>query len=308
MMCSLRSGIARKRIPRPWAVAKAVVLIVAACLFSGCIEDTMLISVKPDGSGTIEETVLIGNAFFEMMQDMGKNMNEEGKDKDNAGQAPAGDSAKKDTAVVADMIEKAKKNAGDFGETVRFVSAKPAKTASASGYTAVYAFEDISKVMLNQNPGKKTPGEGKSKDKGAGSKDAAKNDTIKFAFTKGTPTRLAVHMPPPKPADKDEKAGQKPQGADDPNALEMMKVIFKDMKVSIVLNVEGDIVNTNATYRSGRKVTLIDMDFGKLINDLELLKKINKEQPESLEEIKKMVKGIDGLKLEFTNPVIIDFK
>ncbi len=307
-MCSLRSGIVRKRMPGPRAVAKVAVLIVAACLFSGCIEDNMLISVKPDGSGTIEETVLVGNAFVEMMQGMGKNMNEEGKDKDDAGQVRAGDTAKKDTAAAADMMEKAKNNAGEFGEGVRFISAKPAKTATASGYTAVYAFEDISKVMLNQNPGKKTPGEDKSKDKGANGKDAAKNDTIKFAFTKGTPTRLTVHMPPPKPADKDEKAGQKQQGADDPNALEMMKVIFKDMKVSIALNVEGDIVNTNATYQSGRKVTLIDMDFGKLINDLELLKKINKAQPESLEEMKKMVKGIEGLKLEFTNPVIIDFK
>jgi len=50
------------------------------------------------------------------------------------------------------------------------------------------------------------------------------------------------------------------------------------------------------------------LDFGKLICDPELLKKINKEQPQSVEEMKKMVKGNEGLKMEFTNPVIIDFK
>jgi hypothetical protein len=67
-------------------------------------------------------------------------------------------------------------------------------------------------------------------------------------------------------------------------------------------------VKSNATYRFGRTVTLIDMDFGKVIIDPELLKKINKEQPQSVEEMKKMVKRIEGLKMEFTNPVIIDFK
>ena len=67
-------------------------------------------------------------------------------------------------------------------------------------------------------------------------------------------------------------------------------------------------VKSNATYRFGRTVTLIDMDLGKLISDPELLKKINKEQPQSVEEMKKMVKRIEGLKMEFTNPVIIDFK
>ena len=119
-------------------------------------------------------------------------------------------------------------------------------------------------------------------------------------------------MPPPKEAKKDkketapEKAKTKP--SDDPQAIEMMKAIFKDMRVSIVLNVEGDIVDTNATHRSGRKITLIDMDFGKLLGDIELLKKINEEKPESIEEVKKMVKGIEGLKLEFNSPVTIDFK
>lgn len=41
------------------------------------------------------------------------------------------------------------------------------------------------------------------------------------------------------------------------------------------------------------------MDFGKLISDPELLKKIKKEQPQSVEEMRKMVKGIEGLKVKF---------
>ncbi len=296
----------RKKVLRFGAALKIAVAVFAVCLFSGCIQDNMLINVKPDGSGTIEETVLVSNSFIDMMQDMGKEMKEEGKE--GAKQDPAGEE-KKAPDIVAEMMEKAQKNTKDYGEGVTFVSAKRSKTETASGYTAIYSFQDIGKVALNQNPGKKTPGDEGAKDK---DKDASKNDTIRFAFTKGSPARLTVYMPPPKPAKKDEKNAapekEKPQTKDDPNSIEMMKAIFKDMRVSITLNMEGDIVNTNATYRSGRKVTLIDMDFGKLIGDIELLKKINKEQPESIEEMKKMVKDIEGLKLEFNNPVTIDFK
>jgi hypothetical protein len=80
------------------------------------------------------------------------------------------------------------------------------------------------------------------------------------------------------------------------------------MRVSIVLSVDGDIVKSNATHRSGRRITLIEMDFGKLISHAELLKKIDREKPQSLEEMKTALKNIEGIKLEFEDPVIIDFR
>lgn len=291
-----------KRSHRFWMMLRLSAVCAAIFLLSGCIQDNLMLNIKPDGSGTIEETVLMGNAFIEMMQGLTKGAGETGaEDKGKADVAKP----KSDDSVITEMMDKAKANAKDFGEGVKFVSAKPAKTQTASGYTAIYSFDDISKVTLSQNPGKKSPGESKKEDA-----EAAKNDTIKFAFKKGPVSRLSVTMPPPKTEEKKDKkdgAGKKEE-AEDPNALEMMKSMFKDMRVSIVLNMMGDVVSTNATYRTGKQITLIDMDFGKLINDMPLLKKINQAQPQSVEEIKTMVKGIEGLKLEFNNPVTIDFK
>lgn len=287
---------------RFWMAVKLCAVCAAVCLFSGCIQDNTVINIKPDGSGTIEETVLMGNSFIDMMEGMTRGMTE-AKAQDDA--SPK-EKPKSDDSVITEMIDKAKTNAKEFGEGVKFVSANPVKTETASGYTAVYSFNDISRVTLNQNPGKKTPGDPKKE----GADEAAKNDTIKFAFTKGTVSRLSVTMPPPRTEekkDKKEEAAEKEQ-ADDPQALEMLKAMFKDMKVSIVLNMMGDIVNTNATYRTDKKITLIDMDFAKLVNDMPLLKKINQAQPQSVEEVKTMVKGMEGLKLEFTNPVTVDFK
>ncbi len=291
-----------KPFPRFWMMVKLSAVCAAIFFLSGCIQDNMVLNIKPDGSGTIEETVLMGNSFIEMMQGLTKGMSEQGgEDKGKA----EGAKPKSDESVITEMMEKAKTNAKDFGEGVKFVSAKPAKTQTASGYTAVYSFQDISKVTLSQNPGKKSPGESKKEDA-----EAVKNDTIRFAFKKGAVSQLSVMMPPPKTEEKKDRKdeAEKKKEAEDPNALEMMKSMFKDMKVSIVLNMMGDIVNTNATYRTGKRVTLIDMDFGKLVNDMPLLKKINEAQPQSVEEMKAMVKGVEGLKLEFNNPVTIDFK
>lgn len=293
-----------KHSQRFWMALRLSAVCAAICLFSGCIQDNTVINVKSDGSGTIEETVLMGNAFIEMMQGLTKGMGEEGAQDADKSQKQK---PKSEESMINEMMEKAKTNAKEFGEGVKFVSAKPAKTQTASGYTAIYSFSDISKVTLNQNPGKKTPGESKKEEADA---EAAKNDTIRFAFKKGPVSRLSVTMPPPKTDSKKDKKDEaaKKDEADDPQSVEMLKSMFKDMKVSIVLNMVGDVVNTNATYRTGNKITLIDMDFGKLINDIALLKKINKAQPQSVEEVKTMVKGMEGLKLEFTNPVTVDFK
>lgn len=310
MMRRRRCKIGGGRMRPAWLGLRAVLIIAVAFVLSGCIDDTISVTVRPDGSGTIEETILMGNEFIEMMQEMSKSLSEEGKEK--TGQAPARNDAKSRDAVVTGMMEKAKMSAKDFGEGVSLVSVKPARSDSASGYTAVYAFKDIGKVMLNQNPGSKTPlnDKDKEKDRGVGGKDASGKDTIRFVFTKGSPARLSVHMPPPKPADRDEKEETAPKepAKDDPNAIEMMKAIFKGMRVSIVLTVDGDIVKTNATHRSGRKITLIEMDFGRLISHAELLKKIDREKPQSLEEMKTALKNVEGLKLEFEDPVVVDFR
>lgn len=293
---------AAKKPHRFWMTLKLSAVCAAIFILSGCIQDNMVLNIKPDGSGTIEETVLMGNSFIEMMQGLTKGLSEAAEE--DKGKAET-TKPQKDDSFIDEMMEKAKTNAKDYGEGVKFVSAKPAKTKTASGYTAIYSFDDINKVTLNQNPGKKTPGDSKKDDA-----NAAADDNIKFAFKKGPVSRLSVTMPPPKTEgkkDKKEEAKKKDE-AEDPNAVEMMKSMFKDMKVSIVLNMMGDIVSTNATYRTDKKITLIDMDFGKLVGDAALLKKINEAQPQSVEEIKSMVKGIEGLKLEFNNPVTVDFK
>lgn len=287
-----------------------------AVFVSGCIQDTIVIHVKPDGSGTIEETSLLSNSMLDLTESSARSMGGPGKEegvKDNKDMTKS--SSKKEAsetrdAVIAKMAKDAGKRADTFGTTVRFVSAKPVRTDTASGYNAIYAFEDISQVRVNRNPGAKMGGQKAEKS------DSPKEDYLLFKFTKGHPSKLVVTLPPQK-----ETADYKSSTQDSGKAVagksnretsaqspEMMKNLFQDMKLKIAIQLEGTIINTNATYRNGSTVTLIEMDIGKLMTNAALFKQVLAINPQSVGETKALFNSVEGLKFETNNPVTAEFE
>ena len=285
--------------------------------FHGCIQDTTVIHVKPDGSGTIEETTLFSNSMLELMESFSDGM--------AVSETPKDDQAKKDTAngephtgkektrddLLAKMVKDAEMRAATFGKAVTFISAKPVKAESGSGYTALYAFQDINLVKVNQNPSGKMDGQKAEK-----SELPPKEEFLLFQFTKGSPAKLVISFPSqkdivgdtPSPPDTPKADEDSTRKGEDPQASEMMKNLFQDMKVKISLHCEGAIVTTNATYREDSTVTLIEMDFGKIMSNAALLHKLNTVKPQSIEETKALLKNVEGLKIETNNPVTIEFK
>ena len=90
-------------------------------------------------------------------------------------------------------------------------------------------------------------------------------------------------------------------------AMQMMGQMFKDMKVTIAVEVVGTIEETNAEYRDGSRVTLMEMDFNKLLSDPAKFKALAKENPKTLQEAKVLLKGLDGVKVEAAPVVKIKF-
>jgi hypothetical protein len=287
-----------------------------AVFVSGCIQDTIVIHVKPDGSGTIEETSLLSNSMFDIMESIAGSMagprKEEGAqvNKDAAKEGSKKEAKQTRDDVIAKMVKDAEKRADTFGATVKFISAKPVRTETASGYNAVYGFQDISQVRVNQNPGAKMDGQKTEKS------DPPKEEYLLFNFTKGHPSKLVVTLPPQK-----ETAGDKSSAPDSGNAVagksnkeasaqspEMMKNLFQDLKVKIALQLEGTIIKTNATYRDGSTVTLIEMDIGKIMNNAMLFKQMLAVNPQSVGETKALFKNVEGLKFETNNTVTVEFK
>ncbi len=270
--------------------------IVASLLLSGCIQNDTVIHVKPDGSGTIEETVKLSNMLVESFRNMAKGMSE---GNDDAKEKPEA------TDPLQGMVKDAQAREKQYGPDVKFVSATTVKTETMTGYKAIYAFKDINTLRINQNPESKTGMPNNDQEK-------KKEEIIRFAFVKGPVSKLTVTMPETstnkKSADAAPRNDDQNKGKSDPNAAEMMKMFFKDMSVRLVLEIEGSIVETNATYRDKSQLTMLDMDFGKIISNEKVFEKLNSTQPKTIEETKALVKEIPGLKIEMNNPVVVSFQ
>ena len=273
--------------------------IVISCLFLvGCIQTDTVIKVRPDGSGVIEETVKLSNELLESLKSFSKGMSEaaggeESKDKKKPG-APAED-------PIQGMIKDAKSKDKQYGPGVKFVSANAIKGETMSGYRALYAFKDINTLRINQNPENKTM-------PAAEGQPTKKEEIIRFSLVRGPAAVLTIRMPENKPEGEKPAAPQQKPPENDPNAAEMMKVMFKDMSIRVAVEVVGKIVRTNATYQDNARITLVDMHFGKIFENEKVFQTLNAAQPKTVEEMKALVKDIKGLKVEMNNPVEVIFQ
>lgn len=286
---------------------KRILLVLSALLcvsLTACFQISTLVKVKPDGSGNIEETFLMSKELVKQMNAMASQMSavgeEGGKPDKKKGKKPA-----KDMFGVLN-VEELKKKVNEMGEGVTYVSSNKVTTDTLEGYRAVYAFKDINKVKFNQNPGEKmSPGQG------GGSTE--KKEFVSFQFTKGNPSRLNINMPESKTPDKPkEPEGEvKKEQPDDQNSemmKEQMKKMFTGMKIGFDVEVIGKIVETNATHRKGGRITIMELDFEKLLEMPEELKKFSQAKPQTIEDAKQLMKDIPGIKVELNKEVTIDFK
>ena len=191
-----------------------------------------------------------------------------------------------------------------MGEGVTFVSAKKITEKDREGFTAIYAFTDISKVKLSTNP----PDLG-----GGGDLGLKKGDTepVTFKFTKGGTAELAVTTPAMKAAvakSKEETAADATQEAMNEAMLPMMQQMFKDMRMSMSVEVAGKISTTNATYKEGSRVTMLDVDFNKILADPAKMKAMTKIKDPNSAEGKALVASVPGIKVETAETVKIKFQ
>jgi hypothetical protein len=273
---------------------RRALLLVFLCGFitSGCLTSVTTIKVKPDGSGTIEQSIAMKAEAAAQLTAMASTFGDAAeKDKDKPPAPPELFSEK-------DMREAAAK----FGEGVTFVSSQPIKTKDLTGRVATYSFADITKVRVNQKPPspKGAPAEDESKGKAA--------DDVAFTFLRhpGGTSVVTVLFPEPDLSKKKDKDADTESKKPDPTQLAMMKKMLDGLRIEIALEVAGAIVKTNSPYVQGSKVTLLEMDFAELMTNDAVLGKL--ANPESIEEAKQILKGVKGVKVNLDREVSVEFK
>lgn len=88
----------------------------------------------------------------------------------------------------------------------------------------------------------------------------------------------------------------------------MMRQIYQDMKVSIAVEIQGTIADTNATHKKGTRIKPMDLDFGKLLEDETRFKALAEAEPKSMSETKVLLKDVRGLELELNEQVRVRFR
>jgi hypothetical protein len=260
---------------------RTVALIGLSVVASGCLNSASLIKVKPDGSGTLEQTMLVNTAALKgLMAGMG------------------GGQLKESGGVL---------NEAEFkrvGERMgmRPVSLTPLKEGGFEGGKAIYAFDDITKVRVDQDPQMRSAGVAASGSSGS---------PIKFGLSRQGASSVLTITVDETAADAATTRAQDAPSLEsiDPAMMQMIKTMFDGFRILIDLEVDGKIVKTNADYVDGSRVTLLEVDMAGVFADEAKLRALqSKVQPGStISELRPYLKDIKGVKVNHP-AVTIEFR
>ena len=267
----------------------AAALCLSLLLVHGCFSDSTVMKVNPDGSGTLVVTTTMKAKAIQQMKEMAK--------------AFGGDNAKEPEFFTE---KQAREKAAKMGEGVAFVSCEPVKGKDAEGQKAVYSFKDITKLKLdevNDPPG--SGGEGGFK------AEAKKGDPITFKLAKLGNGNSLLTIVNPKMAAKPAGGAETPEAAParevPEEQLGMMKEMMGGLKISLQVEVAGKIVKTNSAHVQGSTVTILEMDFDKILTDMPKFKKLAAAQPKTPEEAKALMKDFPGVKFNLDPETTVEF-
>ena len=265
-----------------------VILTVVLFAIGSCIESTTLIRLNKDGSGEVEDILLMRTDVLQLLMGVSQEMGEE------PGEFELADRAKLEA------------RAREMGEGVALKSVENIGTETHQGYRALYTFQDINKVQVNENPDESVP------DAGGPGEESPNREIITFQFEKAkgkNPASLVINLPQDEPEFESEEA--QPEEFPEEQSEEMLNMfreIFKDMKIDVALEVNGKIMKTNAAHQDGSRIILMELDFGKIVKNEEAFRELALSNTNSLEETKELTKDVPGIRVEMQDKIEVQFK
>lgn len=264
--------------------------VLAMLILSSCFHTATLIKVNRDGSGTLEESFLLSNRFADMLRSLDSE-DQTGQQGSGQGTADAAGPAPQEPQAVD--IEKLEARAARMGSGVELDLAELVSTDSGAGYRAVFRFADINGLELRYNPANNLSAIAEG--------EPPEQEPIRFRLTPGPTATLQILLPVITASD-----GQPAEPEE--STLHMLRQIYGDMRIRLAVEVEGGIIETDADYREGSTVTLMDLDLGRLMQDDQAFRRIASAQPRSLEDLKRLAAGNEALKIETKQSVLVRFR
>lgn len=253
----------------PSALA-AVIAFSVAFFLTGCLQVEQVIKVKPDGSGTLTMTIVMTKEALAMIKQSAKDT---GNDKN-----PLDD--------LND--EKGREIARQLGEGVQLEKVEKISNNLGEGAKLIFNFADVTKLKPQTDINDMGPA-GAGQEKGAG---------IGFEFTKGSPAKLVVKILNQK-VDNENKPDDLTDGPE-------FAQFYKGMKLTLVVEVDGEITDSDATHRAGSRITLADVPYDQVLKDPAKFKAVDKAGVWA--ERVKLLQEVPGVKVDPKETVTIQFK
>ena len=258
--------------------ARRALLLAAAAACSACFQFSTVLTVKTDGSGTIEQRLLFSQAAVAQLRQF----------------AALGGGADFDPLSE----RQAREAAASLGPGVTYVSSTPINSSEGVGRDIRYTFTDINQLTLDQGP--PPPGGAPGPPAGA---DAG--EKVRFTLTRQADGRSLLKIVLPRlPV----VSGDRSQPPNTPSAQQvaMLKPMLAGARLSIEIEPAGTLVRTSSPYVTGRRVTLLDVNADALFKDDALLQRL--QAARTPEEMKAILKEIPDLKLNLDPETTIEFE
>ena len=247
---------------------------------AGCFQSSTVIHVKADGSGTIEQRLILTEQALDQLRAftiLG------GGNADNA-----------DPTSEA----QARALASAIGPGVAYVSSMPVTSGRWQGRESVYSFADITQLRISEQPS--VPG-------GPGLKAAGVNagsDPITFGLERKPDGNVLLRILVPRPA----IFPTGPNGEAMPPTLEqitMVKQLLAGARLTVSMEPMGRLVRTSSPFADGNRVTLVDLDIDRAAADPDLAKKL--QSLKSIEDTQAVINSVPGLKITLDPEISIEF-
>jgi hypothetical protein len=274
---------------RPAWKAGPTVILCCAILSAGCLTVDSVIVVHPDGIGSVTYTLFLKSTTIESLEKFAMTRED-----------------RSEGAGWKDFFSEAKwrEGAATMGEGVTFQSLQRVKKRGWEGVKVVYFFSDISKLTLKMGfPSVMSLTE---------PAPASEALTFRFAPAAAAPANLTIVMPPYRTLDGGAGgSSSEADGAPARNAavLARFRSVLDGFRASVVVDVNGPIVKTDADYVTGSKVTVLSVDFNEMMSsgaDFGLFgAAIDGPLPA---DIREKLKATSGLAMQVAPEVNIEFR
>ena len=263
-------------------------MALASCALQGCLASTVVLRVKPDGSGTAVATLQVNRAA---VQDFERVLG-----------APMGPEKLEDRYPQPDnsALEKF------FGTRVTLVNSTLTPTADGFARETTVAFDDVTKIQLPCPlfVDSMTPGHGFSS-------SSFGSPLITFATRphENGDRLLIVRMP-------DDPIDQRPEPRPDPHPLTaaeqqeqaLLKRAARGGAIHLFVELETTLLRTNAPARDGNRATILDVDFAKLLNGPAFEDTVAMPSPLSVQELLWRLGDLPGALTPVEREVFLEFE